>query len=567
MQTIQKTYTADVLVIGMGASGTRAALAAAEAGSKVLITNKGPAGRSGITLTAGGGTQAPFHPEDSPEQYYQDTVSYGYGLADRNLAWALARDSCDRIHDMERYGVRFRKNERGEFLLSRFPGHTHPRNIGFHGGGIGMLGPLKNSCLKHPGISVLDDFLATGLVTAPNGSVAGAVGWNLKTGELTLLKAGATIIATGGCQQLWAISDCPADATGDGLALAYRVGARLVDMEMILFYPSVIIWPPAARGAVVHYEFLASDRLDGDILDASGAAVLPKNPVPVRDEAMRLMNQAIVEGRGGPHGGLFWYVGDSPKGREYVAQQLDNQQYGYLRKQGLDPVRDKIEVAPGAHYQLGGVHIDEYCQTTVKGLFCTPEAAGNYEGANRLSGSALGGTQVFGYLAGCSAHIWAQDHKGLDPDPVSVEQEAARVRRHLRSNGEVPDTLRRKAELQQMAQDAVGVIRSREKLIRFMEYLDGLEDTLTGYQVPEQATFQQPLMDLMELLSLVEVARLVAGSALTRTESRGHHYRADYPARDDAHWLMHTSAQCQEGEARFSTCEICMERRDHQIGC
>lgn len=561
MRAMDKCDTTDVLVIGMGASGARAALAAAQAGSRVIVTNKGPAGRSGITLTAGGGTQAPFHPEDSPEQYYEDTVAYGYQLADRNLAWALARDSCDRIHDMEGYGVRFRKNEDGSYLLSRFPGHTYPRNISFHGGGIGMLGPLKNSCLKHPNISMLDDFLVTGLVTGADKSVCGAVGWNLKTGELTCLQASATILATGGCQQLWAVTDCPADSTGDGLALAYRAGTRLVDMEMILFYPSVIVWPPAAKGAFVHYEFLAADRLDGDILDAAGRAVLPKNPIPVRDEAMRLMNRAIEEGRGGSHGGLFWYVGDSPKGSEFVAQQLDNQQYRYLQKQGLDPVRDKIEVAPGAHYQLGGVHIDEQCRTSVAGLFCTPEAAGNYEGANRLSGSALGGTQVFGYLAGQSAHRWAAAHADMRPDRASLEEEEARVLGCMTAEGAAPDMAPLKAELRRRAQDAVGVVRSEEKLTAFMAWLDGAEEELAALRVPGQK-FHQPLMELTELKSLVETARLVAGCARIRRESRGHHYREDYPLRDDSRWLRHTCVERQGGKAVFSTCPICMERRE-----
>ena len=562
MQAISTTRSAGVLVIGMGASGTRAALAAAEAGSSVLIANKGPAGRSGITLTAGGGTQAPFHPEDSPEQYYQDTIAYGYQLADRNLAWALARDSCQRVRDMERYGVRFRKDEQGAYILSRFPGHTYPRNIGFHGGGIGMLGPLKNSCLKHPNISVLDDFLVTGLIASRDGGIGGALGWNLKTGELTLLEAPAVIIATGGCQQLWAVTDCPADSTGDGLALAYRAGARFVDMEMILFYPSVIVWPPAARGAFVHYEFLATDRLDGDILDRSGAAVLPKNPVPVRDAAMRLMNQAIMDGRGGSHGGLFWYVGDSPKGKKFVAEYLDNQQYRYLRRQGLDPVNDKIEVAPGAHYQLGGIRIDAACRTNVDGLFCTPEAAGNYEGANRLSGSALGGTQVFGYLAGCSAHAWAAGHRGIPLDPASLQQESERVLTLFDDGRKPSNPWQLKSHLQHLAQDSLGVVRSKKKLDVFMDELDSMEAELDGYRIRTDAGFQQPLMDLLELRSLIETARLVAGSAMTRTESRGHHFREEYPARDDENWLKHTCVQQQEGKPVFSTCPICMEKEE-----
>ena len=165
------------------------------------------------------------------------------------------------------------------------------------------------------------------------------------------------------------------DATGEGLAYAYRVGADLIDMEMILFYPSVIIWPPSLKGAFVHYEFLAESILDGNVYDKDGQSVLP-SPLPVRDQAMRLMDRAIREGRGGTHGGLFWYVGDSPKGNAAIHKKLNIAQYNYLKSHGVDPAAARIEVAPGAHYLMGGIQINDECRTTLDGLFATPEVCG-----------------------------------------------------------------------------------------------------------------------------------------------------------------------------------------------
>jgi succinate dehydrogenase/fumarate reductase flavoprotein subunit len=553
-----KNLTTDVLVIGAGASGTRAAIAAADAGSSVLLLNKGPCAKSGITLTAGGGTQAPFHPEDSIEQYFLDTVNYGYLLADQNLAWALAEDSCERILDLQRYGVRFKQDEKGGFRLSKFPGHTNPRNISFNAGGIGMMAPLKRACQMHPRITMLEDFLATGLLKSDdteNKSVAGAAGVDLKTGGNVVIHAKATVIATGGCQQIWELTDCPADSTGDGLAMAFRAGAGVVDMEMVLFYPSVVIWPQAARGSFVHYEFLDPGRLDGKILDAEGNNVLP-TPVPVRDKAMRIMYNAIRDGRGTEHGGLFWYVGDSPKGQEAIAKLLDTQQYRYIARQGVDPVTQKIEVAPGAHYQLGGVYIDEHCRTTLPGLFCVPEAGGNFEGANRLSGSALGGTQVFGARAGFSAHEWAVN-TSCRPDKSSIQELLDGIQRKIsKKGGKISQILESKQRLTAGAQQHIGVERDAAGLNIFLSGIKDIQKEVSEISVPDLGVFNQSFMDLVELESLCDCASLVAQCALKRTESRGHHFRKEYPERDDANWLKHTFAVLQDGEPKISTKEI-----------
>ena len=568
---VAREYRTGVLVVGGGAAGCRAALGAAEEGSQVILTNKGPLARSGITLTAGGGLEAPFYPGDSAEQYFEDVVHHGYFLADQNLAWVLATDACGRVMDLERYGVKFRKKPDGTFDLSKFPGFTYPRNVLFSAGGFGMMNPLKRSCLANENITVLEDFAVTGLVMGGSGTskaVAGATGINMKTGEVSLIRAGATVIATGGCQWIWKVNDCPADSTGDGVAMAYRAGAEIIDMEMILFYPSVVVWPPAAQGAFVHYEFLDTFMLDGKILDKDGNSVLP-TPTPVRDIAMRMMYEAIEEGRGTEHGGLWWYVAGSPKGPQVVKAFLNNPQYNYIKRQGVDPTTEKVEVAPGAHYQLGGIFINEECASTVPGLFAAPECAGNYEGANRLSGTALAGTQVFGARAGIYAHKWAAAGKGVAADAASVQAEVDRIACRLiahrpmasRLDGAVspgsgeaasPDgavspgpgeaaVVAMRKNLKEAAQKHIAVRRNPTGLAIFTSAIAGLRDELSRVKVADTGVFNQPLLDALELDSMLEVAALVAGSALVREESRGHHFRTDFPKSDDANWLRHTT--------------------------
>ncbi|KYZ78025.1 succinate dehydrogenase [Anaerosporomusa subterranea] len=553
---LTKTLKADVLVIGAGAAGLRAALAAAEAGSQVIVTNKGPVAKSGITLTAAGGMQAPFHPEDSSEQYFQDTVKCGYGLGDKALAKILADGACASVLDAERYGARFVRGADGNFSLGQFPGQSKPRNLFVKGGGIGLVAALAQACRKNENIIIVDDFFVTGLVKANSSGatrIAGAVGLNLKTGELTLIQATAVVMATGGCQWLWEVNDCPTDATGDGVVYAYRAGADLVDMEMVLFYPSVIVWPPSIKGAFVHYEFLAADVLDGNVYDKDGNAVLPK-PLPVRDEAMRLMQQAISAGRGGPHGGLWWYVGDSPKGLAAVRTKLDIAQYNYIKSHGVDPSTAKIEVAPGAHYLMGGIHIAEQCQTTLQGLFATPECAGNFDGANRLAGSGITATQVFGARAGLYAHQWAAANQIADADTGSLEQETWRVARRIGKSQPAASNVRElRDRLRAAVQLYAGVNRDQAGLNRLAEIACEVQAAADSEQASEVTNYNLQLVDLLQLDVMCEVAQVVAGSALLRQESRGHHFRTDFPQQNDDNWLQHTLAIRTENGPRFST--------------
>lgn len=556
MKITEKLQT-DVLVIGGGAAGLRAALAAAESGSQVIVTNKGPLTKSGITLTAAGGMQAPFHPADSEEQYFKDTIQCGYGLGDQNLAKVLAADACSRILDLERYGTRFVRDTEGHFSLGQFPGQSQPRNLFVKGGGLGLVSSLAKACQAHTNILIIDDFFVSGLITGQSSQenvAVGAIGINLRNGQLALIQAKAVVMATGGCQWLWEINDCPTDATGEGLVYAYRAGADLIDMEMVLFYPSVIVWPPSVKGAFAHYEFLAADILDGNIYDRNANSVLPK-PLPIRNEAMQLMARAINDGRGSEHGGLFWYVGNSPNGLERVRETLNIAQYNYIKSHGIDPATDKIEVAPGAHYLLGGIHINEQCQTTVNGLFATPECAGNFDGANRLAGSGITATQVFGAKAGFAAHQWAVANQYIDANPASIEQETWRIAGKISTTnnhqGTAISELRNR--LRTAVQSYAGVNRNGEGLARLTKIAKEIREELSQLQVPEVTVYNQQLIDLLQLESMCEVAMLVAECALMRQESRGHHYRTDFPCQDDQNWLKHTLAVSMGIEPRFAT--------------
>lgn len=550
------TQRTGVLIIGGGAAGVRAAIAAADAGADTLLVCKSPISRSGITITAGGGIQAPFHPDDSEQRFFDDVVRYGYGLADETLVEVLAANACERVLDLERYGVRFRKQKDGDWLQFQMPGQSAPRNVRLAAEGVGMMRGLRSAVLSSS-TTVLEDMATIDLLQANDGTVVGASCLDVRDGGLLEITAGSVILATGGCQSLWHVTDCPSDATGDGLMLAYRCGAELVDLEMILFYPSVIVHPPAARGSFVHYEWLGDWACDGEILDANGAPVLPK-PLPVRDVSMRMMWRAIQEGRGTQRGGLWWDVSASPKGRDAVDAFLQGQQYRYLRERlGIDPSTERIEVAPGAHYQLGGIRISHRAETNLPGLYAVPEVAGNVEGANRLSGSALAGTQVFGEIAGREAAQWAaQANSERLPSDASLARARSRISRRL-VEGAQPTRLHEVRDaLRQRIGESLGIERSAQGLEALQAGISSLADACDRLRTDAAGGFHQPLAEILELENMVGLAELIRRSALLREESRGHHFRTDFPERDNDRWMTHTLLYRDGDRARVAPAPV-----------
>ncbi|MCL4458657.1 MAG: FAD-binding protein [Chloroflexi bacterium] len=541
-----QTVETDVLVIGGGGAGARAAIEASTQGVRCTLLCKGALSRSGLTPMAYPSFEAALGHRDSrdnPEIHFQDTVREGRYLSDQNLAKALATEAIPRMLELERYGVKFRKD--GErFLQVWHPGQTYPRNLVIQGGGYGLIAGLKKELRRHPEIKVLEDHMVTRLLTK-NGRVVGATALDLRCGALYAFSAKAVVLATGGYEALWEKTDASPDSTGDGATLAYTIGAELVDMEMMLFYPTVLVYPPHLRGTVVQYEgLLYEEHVGGKMLNAKGEEFLPSGPLPVRDVFMRLMFDEIEQGRGTVHGGLYIDIAKSPRGAEEVEEILNRLMslpYDNLRDVGIDIRRQPIEVAPATHYTLGGIRINERTETNISGLYAAGEVAGNVHGANRLSGNALAETQVFGTRAG---HFAAEAAKALgkrvEIEPEEVEQAAAAAYSVLeRKDGNLrPRQVKR--HLQAIVQTYLGHKRDEISLQKALADLGQLrEEDLPHLRVMGTTHFNNDWREALELPGMIDLAEAVATAAMLRKESRGHHFRTDYPEMADG-WPQHT---------------------------
>ncbi|MEE8442706.1 MAG: FAD-binding protein, partial [Dehalococcoidia bacterium] len=346
----------DVLVIGGGGAGVRAAIAAAEAGVRVTLLVKGQVAHSGITPMACPSYQAAlsmWEPDDSPEIAFQDTCREGRYLGDENLIQALTDEATIRALDMERYGVKLTK-ENGKIFQVIHPGHSFARNLVIRGCGYGMMVGLRREMLRHPVVNVIEDVFTAGLVMDGD-RVAGAVVLDLRSSAVFAVRAKSVILATGGYQAMYAFNDCEPGATGDGLAMAMQIGAVSVDLEMILYYPTCLTWPEEVEGTLVQYEGLLGPRyLDGKMLNGQGEEFLSMSDraykLPVRDVMMQAMFKEIEEGRGTPHGGVYidlTKVSHTPDEIYALLHKLDSLPYNSLRDLGLDVTKEPIEVKPG----------------------------------------------------------------------------------------------------------------------------------------------------------------------------------------------------------------------------
>jgi len=539
----------DVLVIGGGGAGARAAIEAQSLGASVALVCKGPIGKSGTTPQAWPSYEAAFGAgdrRDTPEIHFQDTVREGRLLGDENLIWALASEARERVLDLERYGVRFEKKG-DQFLQVHHPGQTYPRCLVIKGGGYGLISGLLKELRRRSGIKLLPDVMVTRLLLAEE-RVVGATALNLRDGSFTRFCAKATVLSTGGYEQLWHTTDTAADTTGDGVALAYRVGAELVDMEMMLYYPAIMVHPQELAGTLVQYEGLLGPLyIAGRLLNGLGQDLLPPGPLPVRDILTRLMFDEIRQGRGTAHGGLYIDITNSPRSSAEInalLERLRSLPFNNLKDLGIDVKTTSIEVAPGAHYTLGGVHIDERGRTTVPGLYAAGEITGNVHGANRLSGNALAETQVFGARAGRSA---AQEAAGLaalsEPDPLEVEDELQKVRSLISPKRDGLRPLHLKRKLKRLMEHQVGMPRHRQGLAEALAEIRRLgREDLPRVQAAGPRVFNNEWREAIEVDLMLDAAEAVVTSALLRTESRGHHQRSDYPDASDE-WLQHTAVK------------------------
>ena len=549
MFEVKKT---DILVIGGGGAGIRAAIAAAELGKKVILLSKGPLSRSGITPVAGEGVEGAVNPGDSPALHYQDTIKAGRGLADEDLAYALAQDAVARIHDLETYGAKFKKNSDGSYATSVRPGQSHSRNLFIIGGGYGLAASLFRQMSRLPIIQLIDDAMALKLLVR-EGKVTGAVYLKIRTGEIHVIGAGATVLAVGGYEELWPFTDTPPDTTGEGLAMAYKIGARLMDLEMVQFYPGVVVHPPAARGWLVQYEYILNpDILDGRVLNGRGEVFV--QGFPARDEFIRAIRDQNKKGTASPHGGFYVDLTQSRYSQEVLTERLTGwlHQFTNLKQVGIDLRKHRVEMAPAAHYCLGGVQIDEFGQTNVPGLFAAGEVSANVHGANRLSGNALSETQVFGQRAAQAACEYAAGESFIpEVYEARVLEEYKNIRHWKEAKGDVLRPIALKSKLQAVVDRYAGLERDEKGLSRALEEVRKLRaEALPNLSISPIRRFCYEVQEAYEVRGMMDLAELVILSALERRETRGHHFRLDYPETLEVPY--HTSIRFLDGTPQLS---------------
>ena len=527
----RENYQTDVLVIGSGGAGCRAAIEAKKHNLDVIIVSKGLSFKSGCTTLAEGGYNAAFayvDVADSTHVHLEDTLKGGGYLNDPELARILVEEAPDRLTELESYGALFDRQESGKLNQRPFGGQTYRRTC-FQGDRTGheMMTALKEEIIRQD-IQTVDEVMITSLIQDDNGRVGGACGVSLQNTDFVVFHAKSTIITTGGAGWIYPVTSNAMQKTGDGYAMAWNAGADLLDMEQVQFHPTGMLYPDSRRGVLVT-EAVRGEG--GRLINSQGERFMThydsRGELATRDVVARAIYNEIMEGRGTPNGGVYLDVTHLPA--EVIGEKLETMLLQF-QDVGVDIRKEPMEVAPTAHHFMGGARIKPNCETNIPNLYAAGEAAGGIHGANRLGGNALAETQVFGRRAGESAakNVLKSNFK---LNPASLEKEEDRIKKLFQDGDYYPFQL--KKELQDVMWNNVAIIRREEGLKSALKDINAIKDKMERIRVSEGSGYNQHLQDALELENMILIAELVTKSALIREESRGAHYRADYPDRKD----------------------------------
>ena len=527
----RENYQTDVLVIGSGGAGSRAAIEAKKHNLDVIIVSKGLSFKSGCTTLAEGGYNAAFayvDDADSTHVHLEDTLKGGGYLNDPELARILVEEAPDRLTELESYGALFDRQESGKLNQRPFGGQTYRRTC-FQGDRTGheMMTALKEEIIRQD-IQTVDEVMITSLIQDDNGRVGGACGVSLQNTDFVVFHAKSTIITTGGAGWIYPVTSNAMQKTGDGYAMAWNAGADLLDMEQVQFHPTGMLYPDSRRGVLVT-EAVRGEG--GRLINSQGERFMThydsRGELATRDVVARAIYNEIMEGRGTPNGGVYLDVTHLPA--EVIEEKLETMLLQF-QDVGVDIRKEPMEVAPTAHHFMGGARIKPNCETNIPNLYAAGEAAGGIHGANRLGGNALAETQVFGRRAGESAakNVLKSNFK---LNPASLEKEEDRIKKLFQDGDYYPFQL--KKELQDVMWNNVAIIRREEGLKSALKDINAIKNKMERIMVSEGSGYNQHLQDALELENMILIAELVTKSALIREESRGAHYRADYPDRKD----------------------------------
>jgi fumarate reductase (CoM/CoB) subunit A len=533
---IDDVFETDVLVVGGGGAGARAAIEAARNNAEVLIVVKGLYGRSGCTVMAEGGYNAAFGfaEEDSPELHFDDTVQGGRFLNNQELVEILVNEAPARLCDLEWYGAAFDRIKNTVLSQRAFGGSSARRTC--HKGdrtGHEMMNALKEESGRLC-IDVLEEVMVTSLLTS-KGAVCGATGYDIPTGRFYLFRAKAVILATGGGGRLYPVTTNPFQKTGDGYALAYEAGAELIDMEMVQFHPTAMVHPRSARGLLVTEAVRGEGgRLYNKKGERFMAAYDPERmELSTRDVVTRSLFTELELGYGTPEGGVYLDVSHLP---DSIIEEKLSMMVRQFKDAGVDIRSQPMVISPSAHHFMGGVRTDEDCRSTVGNLYACGEVAGGVHGANRLGGNSLAETQVFGRRAGLAAAMRAGD-RYLQVDSKQVETEYNRISRFTRGEGGDSRAIYSlRASLEETMWKNAGIVRTEEGLKKTLSDIKDIKKRLRGVKVDPHRRYNLQLVHALELEGMLTASEMIVRSALLRTESRGAHYRADHPEEDPA-WL------------------------------
>src|SRR5881275_2082648 len=567
-----ETFQRDVLVIGAGGAGLRAAIEASISGVSVGLICKSLLGKAHTVMAEGGiaAAMANVDERDNWTVHFSDTMRGGQYVNQWRMAELHAKEAPDRVKELEAWGAVFDRTKDGKILQRNFGGHRYPRlaHVGDRTG-LEMIRTLQDHGV-HQGIEVYMEH--TVLAFLKDGErVVGAFGYERERGRFRIFRAKAVVLATGGIGRAYKITSNSWESTGDGLALGYEAGAELIDMEFVQFHPTGMIWPPSVMGILVtegvrgeggiltnnegkrfmfdsipeNYRAQTADNAEEGWRYCQGDKNARRPPeLLTRDHVARCIVREIKEGRGSPHGGVYldisWIKQKMPNAAEHIKRKLPSMYHQFKQLADIDITEQPMEVGPTTHYAMGGIHVDPDTQMScVPGLFAAGECAAGINGANRLGGNSLSDIVVFGKRAGEFAAKFAKENQHGDINSIEIENVAREaVAPFERAGNENPYQVQH--DLQEIMQHSVGIVRNENEMKPVLERLKEFRDRANSVRVTGNREFNPGWHTALDLKNLLTVAEAITWAALERKESRGAQFRDDYPEKDECFSKVNT---------------------------
>ncbi len=562
-----ETHYHDVLVIGSGGAGLRAAIEASAAGVSVGVVCRCLLGKA-HTVMAEGGVAASLGNVDDRDNWkvhFADTMRGGQYLNNWRMVELFAREAPDRVRELEAWGALFDRTTDGRILQRNFGGHKYPRlaHVGDRTG-LEMIRTLQDHGI-HQGLTIYQEHAVIQLLTQEK-NVVGAFGYDRERGRFKIFHAKAVIVATGGMGRIYKISSNSWDCTGGGISMAYHAGAERLDMEFVQFHPTGMVWPPSVRGLLI----TEGVRGEGGVLKNSNGRRFMFDDIPelyrgqtsldeeeggrytqgakaakrppellTRDHVARCIRREIKEGRGSPHGGVFldisWIRAKLPNAADHIKKKLPSMYHQFKELAGVDITKEPMEVGPTTHYIMGGIKVDADTQMTrAPGLFAAGECAAGLHGANRLGGNSLSDLLVFGKRAGQYAAEYAKKISTTNVDQAQIDALAREALAPFERPRGKSNPFDMQARLQEMMQDLVGIVRTGSELAEAVERIVSLQREAKDIACDGNRNYNPGWHTALELAHMLTVAEAIARAALERKESRGGHFREDFTEKNAA---------------------------------